>query len=395
MTLTATAIFLLVALACGASDDSPAEVDLVAPLPTTLKPAPPLRVVPSPTPAPALKPTPVAGEWVQLAPRANRRVNFHAAPLPDGRILIFGGSGDDGVMLTSEIYDPETDTWSESGDMVYPITASTRPITLSNGHILVVDAPSSFPTDHSQIYDPESGEWSQTGPLNNRRNASTGAPIPGGDALVIGGASQTAEPTDSVERFDAKSGQWKQVADTPLKQRFANAALLLDNGTIALIGEGTALSDRAAIYNPSDDTWTETAPMNEKRRFAALWALPGARVLAVGGFGGAGSVVTAEIYDSVSNEWTLIGDEPGSISALGTLSDGRALGIGFDNESHEDAVLIYDPENDTWEAQPFNIAFEGDGVIILTPDDQIFGFAEGNEFLGNRPETWAYRVATR
>ena len=126
VTLTATAILLFVELACGASDDEPAPVEVIAPLPTPLKPAPPLRIAPSPTPAPTVKPTAVAGVWIQLAPRADRRVNFHAVPLPDGRILIFGGSGDDGVMLTSEIYDPKTDTWSDS--MPKPSSGKRSPI---------------------------------------------------------------------------------------------------------------------------------------------------------------------------------------------------------------------------------------------------------------------------
>ena len=388
-------MLLLVALACGTSGDSPTDVEIVAPLPTTLKPAPPLRVAPSPTPAPAVKPTAVAGEWIQLAPRDERRVNFHAESLPEGRILIFGGAGNDGVMLTSEIYDPKTDMWSESGEMVYPITASTRPIRLTTGRILVTDAPAYSPSDHSQIYDPKTGEWSETGPLNNRRNASTVAPLSGGDALVIGGANQTAEPTGSAERFNARSGQWKEAADSPLQQRYVQASVLLDDGTVALIGEGTTLSDKAAIYDPDHDKWTETALMNEKRRGAAVWALSGGRVLVVGGFAGAAPTFKSEIYDSGTDEWASAADAPGGLSALGTLSDGRALAIGFDRESGEDAVLIYDPESDMWEAEPISIVFEGNGTITLTPDDQIFAFASGNEFLGNRPETFAYRVATR
>ena len=370
-------------------------MEVIAPLRTTLKPAPPLRIAPSPTPAPAVKPTAVAGVWIQLAPRADRRVNFHAVPLPDGRILIFGGSGDDGVMLTSKIYDPKTDTLSEAGDMVYPITANTLPITLSNGHILITDAPAYSPSDHSQIYDPDSGEWSETGPLNNRRNGSTVAAIPGGDALIIGGANNTAEPTDSMERFNAKTEQWQEIANTPLKQRYAQASLLLDDGTIALIGEGFSLSDRAAIFNPDDNTWTETSQMSVKRRGAELWVLEGRRVLVVGGFAGAEPTFKSEIYDSGTDEWTSVADAPGGLFALGTLSDGRAVAIGSDRESGETSVLIYDPTRDMWEAEPINIAFDGDGRIVLTPDDQIFAFGEGDEFLGLVPETWSYRVSTR
>ena len=77
------------------------------------------------------------------------------------------------------------------------------------------------------------------------------------------------------------------------------------------------------------------------------------------------------------------------------MSDGRAVAIGSDRESGETSVLIYDPTRDMWEAEPINIAFDGDGRIILTPDDLIFAFGEGDEFLGLVPEIWSYRVSTR
>jgi|GEM_PF-2259112 hypothetical protein len=387
-------MLLLLALACGTSGDSSGAVDAPTPLPT-LKPAPSLLIVPSPTPQPAVKATPIAGEWVQLAPRSERRANFHAESLPDGRILVFGGAGNDGVMLHSEIYDSETDEWSEAGEMPYAITASSPPIRLSNGDILVTDAPAYAPSDHSQIYKVKAGEWSETGPLNNRRNASTVAPMLSGNALLIGGANNTAEPTESVERFNAKTGQWKEAADTTLLQRYFQASLLLDDGTVALIGEGTSLSNRAAIYHPDDDTWTETAPMNEKRRNAAIWALEGGRGLVVGGFQGSESTLKSEIYDSNTDEWTSITDAPGGMNPLGTLSDGRALAIGFDGRSGATSILIYDDEKDVWDAEPIDISFDGDGRIILTADDQIYAFGKGDEFLGLVPETWVYRVPTR
>jgi len=394
VTLTATAFMLLIALACGTPEQSPRGKEVLAPLPT-LKPAPPLIVQPSPTLAPAVPPTSAAGVWVQLASRPARRVNFHAEPLPDGRILIFGGSGNEGPILTSEIFDPVSNEWSESGEMIHAITAQTLPIRLSNGHILVVDSTNSRPTDQIQIYNPESGEWSVTGPLNTPRYASTGAPLSDGGALIIGGADQQAIPQSSAERFNAKTNTWEEVTSSPLKQRYVQASILLDNGSIALIGEGPTLSNKAAIYDPNHDSWSETAPMNVARRGAAVWALEGEHVLVVGGFTGSKTTLESEIYDSTTDEWTSIADVPGRASALGVLSDGRPIGIGSEGATNQPVLLIYDPDSDTWDAEQTPLSPDGNGDVTLTADDWIFTFAAGNEFLGITPETWAYKVPVK
>ena len=52
---------------------------------------------------------PRAGTWTSTASMDRARRNHTATLLPDGRVLIVGGVGAEGVEFTAELYDP--DTW--------------------------------------------------------------------------------------------------------------------------------------------------------------------------------------------------------------------------------------------------------------------------------------------
>ncbi len=67
---------------------------------------------------------PDTGEWTSVAPMSQNRT-FHTLTLmPDGRVLAVGGedpNGADHVLLsTTEIFDPETHTWSPGPDLSQP-----------------------------------------------------------------------------------------------------------------------------------------------------------------------------------------------------------------------------------------------------------------------------------
>ena len=62
------------------------------------------------------------GSWTEVAPMVNPRAQHAAALLPDGRVLVAGGSIDasnyflytsPNALACAEIYDPQTDTWTE------------------------------------------------------------------------------------------------------------------------------------------------------------------------------------------------------------------------------------------------------------------------------------------
>jgi N-acetylneuraminic acid mutarotase len=57
------------------------------------------------------------GSWLRLAPIPGARTGAAAVTLPDGRVIVFGGTNLAQDMASVEIYDPAANTWSPATPM--------------------------------------------------------------------------------------------------------------------------------------------------------------------------------------------------------------------------------------------------------------------------------------
>jgi WD40 repeat protein len=111
-----------------------------------------------------------------------------ATMLPDGSVLVAGGSGDDGVTNFAEIYNPATTMWTETGNMNTARTSATA-VLLGNGIVLVAggDDVNGNPLTDSELYDPTSGMWFTNGPMNDARDTFQEVLLGNGQVLAAGG----------------------------------------------------------------------------------------------------------------------------------------------------------------------------------------------------------------
>ena len=117
----------------------------------------------------------------------------HAATLlPNGKVLVAGGLGQYGAMLSSaELFNPASNTWSATGTlsaMRYNHTA----VLLSTGKVLVAGGTgrlkrSSVKLASCELYDPNTQTWSATGNLNTGRTQHTATVLQNGKVLAVGG----------------------------------------------------------------------------------------------------------------------------------------------------------------------------------------------------------------
>ena len=124
------------------------------------------------------------------------RSDAGAALLPDGRVLVAGGSlnsarytGSLDPSTTAEIYDPIAGTWSPTGKL-HSSRGGLGPLRLlPNGHVLAVGGDS---LGTSEEYDPSSGAWSA--PVNFRQPQCGGAiaQLSDGRVLLAGGDDCTS-----------------------------------------------------------------------------------------------------------------------------------------------------------------------------------------------------------
>ena len=150
---------------------------------------------------------PATGTWSATAPLAEARSGHTATLLPDGRVLVAGGfvlvdgSSRPGRSLASaEIYDPATGTWSATGTMAEARGGHTATL-LPDGRVLVAGgSPDSvlagggplLTLASAELYDPIRRSWTAAASMDESRFGFAAVLLEDGTVLVAGGWPATA-----------------------------------------------------------------------------------------------------------------------------------------------------------------------------------------------------------
>ncbi|WP_437306851.1 kelch repeat-containing protein [Sorangium sp. So ce388] len=236
------------------------------------------------------------------------RASHTATLLPSGKVLVAGGryaQFNEGYtpLDSAELYDPETDTWTDAGQMLYARAEHTATRLLS-GEVLVAGGyPVDFGDGNVELYVPETNSWTLTGPMNVARAEHAATLLPSGEVLVSGGLN-TIGSLDSVELYHPESGVWTLTAPMYQGRRHHTMTSLLNGEVLAAGGERDDRSDpvRAERYDPDVGRWTFAAPMIHARANHTATLLPDGLVLLAGGYSD-----SAERYDPAIDTWVPTG----------------------------------------------------------------------------------------
>jgi len=160
---------------------------------------------------------PVAGEWSAVEDSCCGSVAHTATLLPDGTVLVAGGNtggiGGDGVLASTELFDPATETWTRTGDMATPRYGHTATL-LASGAVLVCGGQSQlshYPTlqyvNHgsTEVFSRSTAAWTSSADLNDARSYHTATLLQDGTVLVVGGVVETSDyesiPVGTAELF--------------------------------------------------------------------------------------------------------------------------------------------------------------------------------------------------
>ena len=150
---------------------------------------------------------PASGGWTATGSLATGRYAHTATLLPNGRVLVAGSWGDEGILASAELYDPASGTWTATGSLATARNLHTATL-LPNGKVLVAGGQGIDynPTASAELYDLVSGTWSPTGSLAAGRVDHTATLLPDGKVLVAGGYDRDA--LASAELYDPASATW-------------------------------------------------------------------------------------------------------------------------------------------------------------------------------------------
>ncbi len=273
---------------------------------------------------------PDSGTWSATGNMLKALAGFPATLLRDGKVLV--GDVDDPAanewITGAEVYDPESGAWSSAGKLFTTEgwLAGTTATSLRDGKVLVAGQ------NGAQLYDPDSGTWSATAKMITPRHHHTATLLPDGKVLVAGGTDGHDGEVYSAELYDPDTGSWTAIADTPRHGGPCRAGCPRGGGMATLLQDGTLLYMRLGfveIYDPATGSWTETGKMLNGGTSATL-LLDGTVLVAGGQRAADPASLTAEVYDPATRSWTKTGGMLGnSTSGQATLLlDGTVLVAG-------------------------------------------------------------------
>jgi len=292
------------------------------------------------------------GGWRLTGSMALPRLLHTATLLEDGRVLVAGGFN-----TTSEVYDPETRTWSATGNTLGSHRGHTA-TRLQDGQVLIAGGgvgPITSAT--TEVYVPALGKWKPAGILNTQRYHHAAVPLPNGKVLVAGGRTGEYDSNTlaSAELYDPATNTWSYTGGLNTARAF-HTMTLLPGGKVLVTGGSDAsghLLSSAELYDPATGTWTAVAGLGTGRASHSATLLPGGKVLVAGG---AGLDVTlsasTELYDPASNTWSVSGGmgSPRQFHTANVLPDGRVLIAGgyHPMTGIMTASELYDTATGTW-----------------------------------------------
>lgn len=281
------------------------------------------------------------------------RAAHTATLLTDGRVLIAGGFREEGTseiaISSAEIFDPETNTFTPTGDMNAPRDGHTATL-LPNGQVLIAGGwDQSGRTSTAELYDPQTGKFEYTGSMMAPRQGLTATLLKSGQMLIAGGDSARNTPQLTAELYDPATKTFIPTGSLN-NGRMAHTSTLLNDGTVLLIGgspgNGKILAS-AEIYDPSTEKFTFTSNSKMIRYKHSAVLLEDGNVLIMGGSNQndwTGKYDSAEIYDFRTGTFIRISNMNGKrfklADAAVLLGDGNVL-IGGGNRQIE----IFDTQN--------------------------------------------------
>lgn len=295
------------------------------------------------------------------------------AVLPDGKIMVIGGTSTSGGLGTKTItaFDPATQTWQTLADMNSPRWYATG-TTLGDGRVLSTSGYSTGTTVVTvpEVYDTLHNTWT------NLTSATHNIPIypfmyqlPDGRVLWAG----ASEVPTQTEVLSANLQSWSPVDSRIIDGgSIANYApgKFIKAGSAADSGDSGPSSNTAFTLDMSqpNPTWQPTASMQYPRSFVNLTNLPDGTVLASGGdteksgFNDANGVLPAEIWNPATGTWHTVapmGDVRLYHSVSQLLPDGRVFISGGGGDPGV-------PDHKTYQIYSPNYLFKGPRPTITS-----------------------------
>ncbi len=275
---------------------------------------------------------PTTNSFASAGTMVTARELHTATLLPNGNVLVAGGSNSSGSLQSAQLYDSAAGAWSGTAlTMVSVRTNHTATLLISGpnaGKVLIAggfDSGTAQAIKQAELFNPSDNSFTATPDMGTTRRFHTATLLPNGQVLVVGGATGSVTPVASTELYDPATNTWIPSFSMGTA-RWIHTATLLPNGQVLLAGgRGTGAGNdglaSAELYcpdlGPTPGTWTPVPPADVIRADLTMTLLSNGKVLLAGGFN-TESLSSAVIFDPAGNGGA------GSYTATGSMSNVRS-----------------------------------------------------------------------
>jgi N-acetylneuraminic acid mutarotase len=298
---------------------------------------------------------PASGLWTATGALHTPRRRHTVTVLDDGRVLAVGGTSAGAqfpapALAGAETYDPATRVWTVT-DALHTARWGHSAVRLPDGSVLVAggsavrSAQSVGALRSAERFDPATGEWTEAAPMTDARTGHASVLLDNGKVLVIGGGVPVDRTDEAAlafcELYDPDADEWTPTGSLLAPRSRYQAVLLSPTSVLVTGGSPPGPADDASfdpfsrstaeIYSQGTGAWTAAAPMPAGRNRHRAIALGGGRALVLGGADGTRDGVGFSgtlVYDG--DDWVPVGGlGVGRWSFAATaLADGRVLAVG-------------------------------------------------------------------
>jgi len=166
-----------------------------------------------------------SGSWSAAAPLTVPRTRHKALLLNDGRVLVVGGGTYpptvNNVHASAELFDPATGVWTPAASMTDP-RFDFDMVLLPDGRVLVAGGSNNM-TDgeygalsSAEVYDPATDKWTSLPPMHDRRRWPTLTVLSDGVYVAGGSFSSSTIPLSSTVLASVERLAWSELIVDPI-----------------------------------------------------------------------------------------------------------------------------------------------------------------------------------
>jgi len=323
-------------------------------------------------------------DWITTASNDNPRMYHSITLLNDDRVIVVGGGfvGGD-VAGIAEIYNPETDSWTETAELPVPVLDHATVCTSDSTIHVFGGVASGSSVDNVWEYNLNTDTWTQKTdmPIDIREHTAT--VLPDGKVLIAGGYRDPAY-TDNPWSFvyDPRTDTYGANVNL-LTTKTEHNATVLNNGTVMFTGgynfniNPPVITD-VEIYNPETETWTTQGEISVGRSGGqrAIKTFNG-DVLVIGGyfFQIDENFNVVDKYDAETQTWSTLQNLPvkTTIASVALLENGNILIAGGLGETGKNTAQNINPKfkrrlNATHSTSNSKDTYYMDNVFSINPE---------------------------